>query len=152
MMADVNWGTVVVSAIGPILLFVGVIYNDIRKRKNAKIDTSEAIALKKEPTWVELETANRALRAEMNKQQEENDKRFNEQKAENERQFKAIREEFASFRSRAERRDAAFATILNEAATQWPDTHEGPVFSADALGEVADTLPPLWRHRFRTAS
>lgn len=140
-MADINWGTVIVSAIGPLLIFAGILYNDLRKRKNARIDTSEAIALKKEPTWVELETANRALRAELD-----------EQKAENERQFKAIREEFASFRRRAERRDAAFATILSEAATQWPDTHEGPLFSPEALGEVADTLPPLWRHRFRTVS
>lgn len=85
---------------------------------------------KREPSWVELSNENRSLRSDLTELQ----KRFN------------------SFESRVDVRDSAFATILREAADQWPSDHEGPYFSAEPLAVIADTAPPVWRNRIRNVA
>lgn len=136
---DIDWGTVLVAAIVPLIAFAGVIYNDIRKKRNARVDTESATALMREPTWVELETSNRELRAEMAKNKRENDERV-----------RLLEERFDAFEQKTNRRIGALSNMLHSASRQWPSEHPGPYFEQEDLDALENTdVPYVWRNRVR---
>lgn len=134
-MADINWESVLVASIIPVLGLVGLIYQEYRKRKNAKDSAAENAAAKREPTWNELVTENRNLRDEV---------------TELNKQFATFQSEFTAYKAVMSRKMDALVELNREASAQWPEGHEGPVFNADTLGALEDTeVPVKWRGRVR---
>ena len=128
--AGINWETVLVASVPAIMIFIGVVYNDLRKKRNASVDTENAVAVKREPTWVELETSNRELRKEM----------------------KELSDRFDQFERRTNTRIGALSNMLHESARQWPATHPGPYFERADLAALENTdVPYIWRNRVRPA-
>lgn len=70
---SVSWETVLIASIPAFLTLIGVIYNDFRKKKNLRNETDASKEVRREPTWNELVTENRNLRAEMTGVQEKAD-------------------------------------------------------------------------------
>lgn len=124
----VNWETVLVSSIPAIMIFIGIVYNDVRKKRNAGLDTESAVSLKREPTWVELENSNRELRKEMQE----------------------LSDRFDKFEKKTNTRISALSNMLHESARQWPATHPGPYFDPTDLAALENTdVPYIWRNRVR---
>lgn len=134
-LTHINWETVLVTSIVPLLTLAGIIYNNARKRKNTAIETSAATALKREPTWVELEESNRKLRAEMD-----------EQRKEFEAAISNLEERFKKFEDKTNVRIGALSYMLHESARQWPEGTPGPVFEGSYLDALENTdVPYIWR-------
>lgn len=134
-LTHINWETVLISSIVPLVGLFGLLYNDFRKKKNASIDTAEATALKREPTWVELEESNRKLRAEMD-----------EQRTEFEEAIKTLKERFDTFEKKTNVRIGALSNMLHSAQAQWPTDAPGPVFEGADLDALENTdVPYIWR-------
>jgi hypothetical protein len=137
--SGVNWETVLVASIVPVIGLIGILYNDFRKKKNASIDTAQAVAVKREPTWVELEESNRSLRAEMAVQKKDADQRIADLEA-----------RFDTFETKTNVRIGALSNMLHASARQWPETHPGPYFEAEDLAALENTdVPYVWRNRIR---
>lgn len=137
----INWETVLIASIAPLLLFAGIIYNDVRKKKNSTIDITAAITTKREPTWVELEESNRKLRAEMEGNKKESDERY-----------QSLEARFDHFEKSTNKRIGALSNMLHASAEQWPDTHTGPYFDQADLEALENTdVPFVWRNRIRPA-
>lgn len=137
--ANVNWETVITVAVPGLIIFLGTVYNDIRKKKNAQIDTNNAVTVKREPTWVELEESNRKLRAEMAAQKEESDGKYDE-----------LTERFNKFEQKTNVRIAALSNMLHATSVQWPLDAPGPYFDAADLAALEHTdVPYVWRNRVR---
>lgn len=149
-MEPIHWQTVLVSSIAPVLVFVGVVFNDIRKKRNASIDTNSAVAVKREPTWVELEESNRKLRAEMAEMDKANDEKMAAQKAAMDAQYTELRGQLTEFKQKTDVRIAALSNMLHTASVQWPSDHQGPLFDPKDLGALEHTdVPYVWRNRAR---
>lgn len=138
-LTHINWETVLVSSIPGVLILAGIIYQSIRKRQEANIETSAATALKREPTWVELEESNRKLRAEME-----------EQKSNFETAIEELEDRFKTRLENLERktnvRIGALSNLLYTAADAWPTGHPAPNFEQADLDALENTdVPFIWR-------
>lgn len=134
-LTHINWETVLVSSIPGVLILAGIIYQSIRKRQESNIETSAATALKREPTWVELEESNRKLRAEMDEQRKEFENAIN-----------SLEERFKKFEQKTNVRIGALSNMLHSAQAQWPTDAPGPVFEGSDLDALENTdVPYIWR-------
>lgn len=132
---EINWETVLVASIPGLLILAGIIYQSIRKRQEANIETSAATALKREPTWVELEESNRKLRAEMDDQRKEFEAAIN-----------SLEARFKKFEEKTNVRIGALSYMLHESARQWPEDAPGPIFEGKYLDALENTdVPYIWR-------
>lgn len=139
--ANINWETVLVTAIPAILLLAGVIFNGFRTKKNEKAAAENTITVKREPTWVELEESNRSLRKEMKEQGEGHDKKIKE-----------LEDRFDTFEKKTNVRIAALSNMLHAASRQWPAETPGPYFDSSDLEALEHTdVPYVWRNRARPA-
>lgn len=134
-----NWEAIVIAAIPGLLALLGFIYNEYRKRKNASDEAKDAREsnreARREPTWNDVVTENRKLREELTA----TNKRFDE--------FVA---EFQEYKTRTSRKIDAFVETLADAARQWPENHDGPVFDPDIFDTLEDTeIPVRWKGRIR---
>lgn len=135
-----NWWELVLIGTPGLLALVGVIYGEYRKRKNAKEEADRNLQARREPTWNELVTENRNLRADVNRQDEE---------------IEAIRESFAqhkddfnTYKRTTNRKFRAFENMLRDVFSQWPLGFEHPLFNSDDLSELRDADIP-WKDRIR---
>lgn len=135
-----NWQAILIASIPGVLALVGFIYNEYRKRKNAKEEADRNLQARREPTWNELVTENRNLRADVNRQDEE---------------IEAIRESFAqhkddfnTYKRTTNRKFRAFENMLRDVFLQWPLGFEHPLFNSDDLSELRDADIP-WKDRIR---
>lgn len=139
ILADINWETVLVASIVPIIGLIGLIYQSYQKRKETRDTTNAQTANRREPTWVELDEANRKLRQEM----EDNERKADER-------FKKLEERFDSFVQKTNTRIGALSNMLHASAQQWPSDHTGPYFSQEDLDALENTdVPFVWRNRVR---
>lgn len=139
ILADINWETVLVASIVPIIGLIGLIYQSYQKRKETRDSNNAQTANRREPTWVELDEANRKLRQEM----EENERRADER-------FKKLEERFDTFVKKTNTRIGALSNMLHTAQTSWPEGVPGPYFSREDLDALENTdVPFVWRNRVR---
>lgn len=151
-MWDIDWQTVLVASIAPGLIFAGLIFNQIFRKKNTQTDVQSATTLKREPTWVELEESNRKLRAEMDERDKANDEKMAQQKAEMDAQYAELRTQLVEFKQKTNVKIAAMSNMLHTASVQWPPDHPGPLFDPKDLGALEHTdVPFIWRNRVRPA-
>lgn len=135
-----NIQEILIAAIPGLLALLGFLYNEYRKRKNAREELDQTNQARKEPTWNELVTENRNLRADVNRQDTE---------------IEAIRESFAqhkddfnTYKRTTNRKFRAFENILRDAFLQWPSGFDHPLFNSDDLSELRDADIP-WKDRIR---
>lgn len=131
---NLNWEAILIASIPGILALVGFIYNEYRKRQNAKEDADQTAAARREPTWNELVTENRNLREEVTKQGDE---------------IERIKNDLSSYKRATNKKFTAFENVLRDIFHQWPTDHEYPVFNSDDLTELRDADIP-WRDRVRS--
>lgn len=112
---------------------VGFIYNEYRKRQNAKEEADQTAAARREPTWNELVTENRNLREEVTQQGEA---------------IERIKADLSGYKKTTNRKFNAFENMLRDAFKQWPVGFDHPVFNSDDLTELRDADIP-WRDRVR---
>lgn len=133
------WQTFLVSSIAPAAVVLAALVQHFRKRKNTQIETEGAVTLKREPTWVELEEANRNLRTEMDAQRRD----F-------EGQIKGLTERMNDYEAKTNRRIGALSNMLHATAYQWPADHAGPFFDAEDFAALEMTdIPYTFRGRVR---
>jgi hypothetical protein len=60
-----------------------------------------------------------------------------------------LESDFAKFKETSSARNRAFANVLRDAAEQWPKDEPGPVFAAEDIAALEDTMPHQWRRRLR---
>lgn len=123
---SLNWEGILIASIPGLLAMIGFIYNEYRKRKNAKEEANVTLQHRREPTWNELVTENRNLRLDVTE----------------------LRRDFNALEGKMDRKVSAFESIVREIWTQWPADYEAPVFNSEDLLELADTSFP-WKHRVR---
>lgn len=153
MFANIDWQTVLVASVAPTLIFAGLLFNQFFRKRNTETDTSAATALKREPTWVELEESNRKLRAEMAQMEKDNDKKLAEQKAAFDAKYDRLADRFDTFENKTNVRIGALSNMLHQSASQWPPDHPGPYFDPKDLGALEHTdVPYVWRNRVRPSS
>ncbi len=135
-----NWETILIASIPGVLALLGYIYNEYRKRKNAREEADLTLQARREPTWNELVTENRNLRADVNRQDDE---------------IQAIRDsfdqhkdDFNTYKKTTNRKFRAFENILRDAFLQWPSGFDHPLFNSDDLSELRDADIP-WKDRIR---
>lgn len=129
-----NWEAILIASIPGFLALVGFIYNEYRKRQNAKEEADQTAAARREPTWNELVTENRNLREEVTKQGDE---------------IERIKSDLSSYKRATNRKFTAFENVLRDIFHQWPKDHEYPLFNSDDLTELRDADIP-WRDRVRS--
>lgn len=135
-----NWWEIVLVAIPGVLALAGVIYGEYRKRKNAREEADRNLQARREPTWNELVTENRNLRADVNRQDEEIQGIRDE--------FDRYRDDFNLYKKTTNRKFRAFENILRDVFSQWPLGVEHPLFNSDDLSELRDADIP-WKDRIR---
>lgn len=135
-----NWQEIVIASIPGILALVGFIYNEYRKRKNAKEEADRNLQARREPTWNELVTENRNLRADVNRQDEEIQGIRDE--------FDRYRDDFNAYKKTTNRKFRAFENMLRDVFSRWPLGFEHPLFNSDDLSELRDADIP-WKDRIR---
>lgn len=135
-----NWETILIASIPGVLALLGYLYNEYRKRKNAREEADLTLQARREPTWNELVTENRNLRADVNRQDDE---------------IQAIRDsfdqhkdDFNTYKRTTNRKFRAFENILRDAFLQWPSGFDHPLFNSDDLSELRDADIP-WKDRIR---
>lgn len=85
---------------------------------------------RREPSWNEVVTENRALRDELND----------------------LKTRFDNFETKTNVRIGALSNMLHASAAQWPESHPGPYFESKDLGALELTdVPYVWRNRTRPA-
>lgn len=147
---NVNWESVLITSIPGMLILAGILYNGFRTKKNAEISTNSAVAVKREPTWVELEESNRKLRAEMADMEKANDEKLAAQKVAFDAKYDRLASRFDNFETRTNTRIGALSNMLHASASQWPPEHPGPYFDPKDLGALESTdVPFIWRNRVR---
>lgn len=130
---NLNWEGILIAAIPGVLALLGFIYNEYRKRVNAREEADQTAAARREPTWNELVTENRNLRADVARQGED---------------IERIKSDLSSYKKATNRKFNAFENMLRDAFAQWPAGFEHPVFNSDDLTELRDADIP-WRDRVR---
>lgn len=130
---NLNWEAILIASIPGVLALLGFIYNEYRKRQNAKEEADQTAAARREPTWNELVTENRNLRADVIRQGED---------------IERIKSDLSSYKKTTNRKFNAFENMLRDVFRQWPTGFEHPVFNSDDLTELRDADIP-WRDRVR---
>lgn len=130
---NLNWEGILIAAIPGVLALLGFIYNEYRKRVNAREEADQTAQARREPTWNELVTENRNLRVEVNSQGEAID---------------SIKKDLERYKRSTNKKFSAFENMLRDIFHQWPVDHEYPVFNSDDLSELRDADIP-WRDRVR---
>lgn len=120
-----------VDALLPWLPFLGGVLVAVIGFVSGRLQQRGDQATRREPTWKELADENRNLRKELGDYRETTDQRL--QKIED----------------RMEERDRAMASVLADAAEQWPKDIDGPTFREEDLRVLEDTVPVPWRNRRR---
>lgn len=130
---NVNWESILLGAIPGVLALLAVIYGKMQERKQKREELDQTNQARREPTWNELVTENRNLRADVNRQDGEIDK---------------IKSDLSNYKRATNRKFSAFENMLRDIFHQWPVDHEYPVFNSDDLTELRDADIP-WRDRVR---
>lgn len=128
-----NWEQILIAAIGPVLVIIGLIYQEYRKRKNAEDANDKTVQARREPTWNELVTENRNQRVELSAQGEAIDE---------------LRQAMTNLERKMDRKVNALENVLRDTAAQWPSHVEPPVFDSGDLTELLDNNIP-WKNRIR---
>lgn len=128
-----KWWELVAIGLPGLLALVGVIYGKYQDRKQKREEADLTNQARREPTWNELVTENRNLRAEVNRQGEDIDR---------------IKKDLESYKKATNRKFSAFENVLRDIAAQWPKDHELPVFNSEDLTELLDANIP-WKDRVR---
>lgn len=130
---NLNFQDILIASIPGLLALIGFIYNEYRKRKNAREEADLTNQARKEPTWNELVTENRNLRTEVDEQRTDIDK---------------IKDDLAQYKKTTNRKFRAFENMLRDIFLQWPSHIEYPLFNSDDLSELRDADIP-WKDRIR---
>lgn len=130
---NIDWQSLLLGSIPGFLALVAVVYGKVQDRKQKAIDSDKDAAARREPTWNELVTENRNLRAEVDDQREDIDK---------------IKEDLAQYKRTTNRKFRAFENMLRAVFDQWPVGFEHPLFNSDDLTELRDADIP-WKDRIR---
>lgn len=139
VLADINWETVLVASILPLLGLIGIIYQSYQKRKEAREGNDATRAAKREPTWNEVVDENRKLRTDLENQKKDNDAKI-----------EALEARFDAFEKKTNTRIGALSNMLHSASSQWPADQPGPYFSQEDLDALENTdVPYVWRNRVR---
>lgn len=117
-----EWGVWVTVIAATITVVGGGIFAILNRKGSEKARTV--------PSWVELEGANRELRAEMKDLRAEMDE---------------LRTAFQELKSEQVERDLAIASVLHDIAQQWPRDKSAPKFRHRDLEVLGDTVPRPWR-------
>lgn len=133
----VDWQSLLLGAIPGMIALIGLIYQEYRKRRNAKDDAEATASAKREPTWNEVVTENRQLRKDLT-----------EQKVEHDAKIESLEVRFGAFERKTNRRIGALSNIIHASASQWPANVPGPYFPKEDLEALEDTdIPYVWRNR-----
>lgn len=135
-----NIQEILIAAIPGLLALIGFIYNEYRKRKNARDEADQTLQARREPTWNELVTENRNLRADVNRQDGE--------LQEIRDSFDQHKDDFNTYKRTTNRKFRAFENMLRDVFLQWPLGFEHPLFNSDDLSELRDADIP-WKDRIR---
>lgn len=128
-----NWESVLLGAIPGFLALAAVIYGKMQDRKAKREELDQTNQARKEPTWNELVTENRNLRADVIRQGED---------------IERIKSDLSSYKKSTNRKFNAFENMLRDVFRQWPSGFEHPLFNSDDLTELRDADIP-WRDRVR---
>lgn len=128
-----NWESVLLGAIPGFLALAAVIYGKMQDRKQKREELDQTNQARKEPTWNELVTENRNLRADVIRQGED---------------IERIKSDLSSYKKSTNRKFNAFENMLRDVFRQWPTGYEHPLFNSDDLTELRDADIP-WRDRVR---
>lgn len=135
-----NWESVLLGAIPGFLALAAVVYGKLQDRKQKREELDQTNQARKEPTWNELVTENRNLRADVNRQDTEIQGIRDE--------FDQYRDEFNAYKKTTNRKFRAFENMLRDVFLQWPLGFEHPLFNSDDLSELRDADIP-WKDRIR---
>lgn len=117
----------ILSIVGAIISVLGVVatgvFTIINRRGGEKA--------KREPTWVELETANRELRKEMADRDRENDERFEK-----------LEKEVRDLQRQVRTTEWAASHVMREASEQLDGV---PVFTPAYADPIIHLIPHRWR-------
>lgn len=128
-----NWESVLLGAIPGFLALAAVIYGKMQDRKAKREELDQTNQARREPTWNELVTENRNLRADVIRQGED---------------IERIKSDLSSYKKSTNRKFNAFENMLRDVFRQWPNGYEHPLFNSDDLTELRDADIP-WRDRVR---
>lgn len=128
-----NWESVLLGAIPGFLALAAVIYGKMQDRKAKREELDHTNQARREPTWNELVTENRNLRADVIRQGED---------------IERIKSDLSSYKKTTNKKFNAFENMLRDAFRQWPSGFEHPLFNSDDLTELRDADIP-WRDRIR---
>lgn len=128
-----NWESVLLGAIPGFLALAAVVYGKMQDRKAKREELDQTNQARREPTWNELVTENRNLRADVIRQGED---------------IERIKSDLSNYKRATNRKFSAFENMLRDIFHQWPTDHEYPVFNSDDLTELRDADIP-WRDRIR---
>lgn len=128
-----NWESVLLGAIPGFLALAAVVYGKMQDRKAKREELDQTNQARREPTWNELVTENRNLRADVIRQGED---------------IERIKSDLSNYKRATNRKFSAFENMLRDIFHQWPTDHEYPVFNSDDLTELRDADIP-WRDRVR---
>lgn len=121
---------IIIAAIGPVLVIIGLIYQEYRKRKNAREASDLTLQAQKEPTWNELVTENRNLRTDLNNIEDR------------------VNLKMEALEKKMDKKITAFENVFRDVASQWPSNVDPPVFNSEDLSELLDNNIP-WKNRVR---
>ena len=125
-----KWWELVAIALPGLLALGGVIYGKYQDRKQKREEADQTAQARREPTWNELVTENRNLRADLGAIEERFDKKID------------------TLERTMNRKITAFENILRDIRNQWPSDHQPPVFNSEDLSELLDNNIP-WKDRIR---
>lgn len=130
-----NW---ILAGVGLVAAIVSGVFAIILRRGGE--------AARRAPTWTELTSENRALRADLAAAATQLRAATN-YTTQRDDDFIDLRREFEDFKDRVEGRDAILARVLRSAAAQWPIGEKGPAFDhIIELDMIDDLMPPAWRN------
>lgn len=125
-----NIQEILIAAIPGLLALLGFIYNEYRKRKNAREEADLTLQARREPTWNELVTENRNLRTDLNGIEDR------------------VNLKVEALEKKMDKKITAFENVFRDVASQWPTHIDPPVFNSEDLSELLDNNIP-WKNRVR---
>lgn len=125
-----NIQEILIAAIPGLLALLGFIYNEYRKRKNAREEADLTVQARREPTWNELVTENRNLRTDLNGIEDR------------------VNLKVEALEKKMDKKITAFENVFRDVQNQWPQHIDPPVFNSEDLTELLDNNIP-WKNRVR---
>lgn len=117
---SVNLPTVVTA----VVLLLGTIFTGIFARNNRKATSKQS----REPSWVELATENRALRADLDTLQDK---------------FDEFRNDMETWRTSMNQKVDAYNNVIDDISRQTPKDFT-PLLNPSDVAILKDTLPKQW--------